>query len=57
MRKYKSETYTELEGTIFVVKQNLPIITSLGEMILKDMFASQCDMHPKVLPTRNTDHE
>lgn len=52
------EKYPELERTrLVVIKQDLAIVSTLGQMKLEDMLASQSDMTPKFLPAVDADYK
>jgi len=51
-------THAQLERTTtFVVKEDLPVVSTLRKMILEDMLAPQGNMQPEFLPTPNANHE
>jgi len=49
--------YPKLEGALVVIKQDLAIVSSLRQMELEDVLASQSNMTPEILPAVDANYK
>ena len=56
-QEQKNSTDAQSQGAIIMIKQYLAIVSTIGKMHLEDVLATESNMPPELLPTRETNEQ